>query len=97
MEVYGNVEALKKAIEKKYSSMVKDIEKEKAEQLAEIGKELKGKLELLKSHAKTERDAEVKKTSSMISSSAKLSAKKEFEEKRGRAFYVNVREEGVAA
>ena len=82
MEVYGNVEALKKAIEKKYSSMVKDIEKEKAEQLAEIGKELKGKLELLKSHAKTERDAEVKKTSSMISSSAKLSAKKEFEEKR---------------
>jgi vacuolar-type H+-ATPase subunit E/Vma4 len=31
---------------------------------------------------KTEIDAEVKKTSSMISSSAKLKAKKEFEEKR---------------
>lgn len=82
MEVFGNVEALKKAIEKKYSSMIKDIEKEKEEQLAEIDKELKKKLELLRPHMKTEIDAEVKKTTSMISSAAKLKAKKEFEEKR---------------
>ncbi|MBW2981216.1 V-type ATP synthase subunit E [Candidatus Woesearchaeota archaeon] len=82
MQVFGNVESLKKAIENKYSSIIKDAEKEKQKQLAEIDKELKKKLELLKSHMKTETDAEVKKTTSMILSAAKLKAKKEFEEKR---------------
>lgn len=82
MQVFGNVEALKKAIEKKYSSMIKDIEKDKEKQLADIAKELKEKLSLLKSHMETETDAEVKKTTSMILSSARLNAKKEFEEKR---------------
>lgn len=82
MEVFGNIEALKKAIERKYASIVKDAEKEKEKQLAGIDRELKGKLELLRSHMKTEGDAEVKKTTSMISSAAKLKAKKEFEEKR---------------
>jgi vacuolar-type H+-ATPase subunit E/Vma4 len=82
MEVFGNVEALKKAIEKKYSSMIKDIEKEKETQLVEIDKELKKKLGLLRSHMKTETDAETKKAGSMILSAAKLQAKKEFEEKR---------------
>jgi len=82
MEVFGNVEALKKAIEKKYASIIKDAEKEKEKQLAEIDRELKGKLELLRSHMKTEIDAETKKAGSMILSAAKLTSKKEFEEKR---------------
>ena len=80
MEVFGNIEALKKAIESKYSSIIKDAEKEKQKQLAEIDKELKKELELLRSHMKTEIDAESKKAGSMILSSAKLASKKEFEE-----------------
>ncbi|MBW2983938.1 V-type ATP synthase subunit E [Candidatus Woesearchaeota archaeon] len=82
MQVFGNVEALKKAIEKRYSSMVKDVEKDKENQLAEINEELKEKIGLLKAHMKTNIDAEVKKTHSMILSAARLNAKKEFEEKR---------------
>lgn len=82
MEVFGNIEALKKAIEKKYASVIKEAEKEKENQLAEIDKELKNELELLRSHMKTGTDAEAKKAGSMILSSAKLQAKKEFEEKR---------------
>tara|TARA_Y100000310_G_C20320671_1_gene640605 strand:- start:54 stop:689 length:636 start_codon:yes stop_codon:yes gene_type:complete len=82
METFGNVEALKGAIEKKYSSKIKEAEKEKSKQLADIDKELKKKLDLLKSHMKTSTEAEVKKTHSMILSGEKLKAKKEFEEKR---------------
>lgn len=82
MEVYGNVEALKEAIEKRYSSMIQDIEKDKKKQLTEMLKEVKEKLDLLKARMKTETDAEVKKTTSMTLSAAKLIAKKEFEEKR---------------
>ena len=82
MEVYGNVDSLKKAIKNKYSSEIKEVENEKEKQLAEVAKELKKKLELLRSHMKTEIDAEVKKTHSMILSAAKLASKKEFEEKR---------------
>lgn len=82
MEIFGNVEALKGAIEKKYSSKIKEIEKEKEKQLGEIDEELKKKLELLRSHMKTIMDAEVNKAYSMILSGEKLKAKKEFEEKR---------------
>ena len=82
MEVFGNAEALKGAIEKKYSSKIKDVEKDRDKQLAEIDKELKKKLELLRSRMKTTTDADIKKTYSMILSSEKLKAKKEFEEKR---------------
>lgn len=82
MEVFGNVKGLKGAIEKKYSSKIKEVEKEKEKQLAEIDKELGKELELLRSRMKTTTDAEVKKTHSMILSSEKLKAKKEFEEKR---------------
>ena len=82
MEVYGNVEALKKAIEKKYHSMIQGIEKDKKKQLTDMLEEVRENLSLLKSHMKTQTDAEVKKTTSMTLSAAKLSAKKEFEEKR---------------
>lgn len=82
MEVFGNVEALKGAIKKKYSAEIKKVEEDRNRQLAEVDKELKKKLELLSSHMKTAIDAEVKKTHSMILSEEKLKAKKEFEEKR---------------
>ena len=82
METFGNIEALKGAIEKKYSSKIKQTEKERDQTLADIDKELNKKLELLKSHMETTTDAEVKKTHSMILSGEKLKAKKEFEEKR---------------
>lgn len=82
MEIFGNVEALKGAIEKKYVSKIKEVEKEKGKELKEIEKELTNKLELLRSHMKTATDAEVKKAHSMILSAEKLKAKKEFEEKR---------------
>lgn len=82
MEIFGNIEALKGAIEKKYTSKINKVSKETEKQLAEVDKELKKKLVLLKSHMKTETDAEVKKTHSMILSSEKLKAKKEFEEER---------------
>ncbi len=82
MEIFGNIEALKGAIEKKYLAKIKEIEKQGEKQLADIDKELKKKLELLKSHMKTATDAAVKKTYLMMLSSEKLKAKKEFEEKR---------------
>jgi len=82
MEIFGNIEALKKTIEDKYSSKIKEVEKEKEKQLAEIEKELNKKIELLRSHMKTVTDMEFKKTYSMILSSETLKAKKEFEEKR---------------
>lgn len=82
MEIFGNVEALKGAIEKKYAAEIKKVEEDRDKQLAEIDKELKKKVELLSSHMKTAIDAEVKKTHSMILSEEKLKAKKEFEEKR---------------
>ncbi len=82
MEIFGNVKALKGAIEKKYAAEIKKVEKDRDNQLAEIDKELRKKLELLGSHMKTAIDAEVKKTHSMILSEERLKAKKEFEEKR---------------
>lgn len=82
MEIFGNVEALKGAIEKKYLAEIKKIEKEKEKQLAKIDKELNKKLELLKSHMKTITDAAINKTYSMVLSREKIKAKKEFEEKR---------------
>jgi vacuolar-type H+-ATPase subunit E/Vma4 len=97
MEVFGNVEALRKAIEKKYASKIKGIEKDKEKQLAEIDKELKKKLGLLDSHMKTVTNAEVKKTHSMILSSEKLTAKKEFEEKREALIEAIFKEAGKKA
>ncbi len=82
MEIFGNVEALKGVIERKYSSEINKITKEREKQLAGIDKELKEKIELLISHMKTATDAEVKKAYSMILSGERLKAKKEFEEKR---------------
>ncbi len=82
MEIFGNIEALKGSIEKRYSMDIKNVEKDKEKQLREIDKELKGKLELLRANMKTETDAEVRKVHSMILSEEKLKAKKEFEEKR---------------
>jgi len=82
METFGNIEALKGAIEKKYASKIKEVEKDREKQLKEIEQELNKKLEVLKSRMKTKIDAEVKKTHSMILSEEKLKAKKEFEEKR---------------
>lgn len=82
MEVFGNVEALKKAIESRYSQKVKEAEKEREKQLAETERELKRRLELLRSHMKTATDADAKKAYSMILSKERLIAKKEFEEKR---------------
>ncbi len=82
MEVYGNVDALRKAIEKKYSSMVQSIEKDRKQQIDIMLQEAKEKISLLKAHMKTETDSEAKKTSSMALSAAMLSAKKDFEEKR---------------
>jgi len=82
MEIFGNVKGLKGAIEKKYSSEIKKVEKEKEKQLADIDKEVKKKLELLRPRMKTIRDAAVKKRYSMVLSREKLKAKKDFEERR---------------
>jgi len=82
MEVFGNIEALKGAIEKKYSAKIKQAEKETEKELAEIDKKLKKELELVNSHMKTITDAEVRKAQSMILSEEKLKAKSEFEGKR---------------
>lgn len=82
MEVFGNVGALKGAIEKKYSTKIKEAEKEKEKQLVEIDRETKKKLELLRSHMNVVIEAEAKKAYSMILSGENLKIKKEFEEKR---------------
>ena len=82
MEVFGNVDALKGSIEKKYASRIKEIERNRDKELKEIGKKLGKESELLKSHMKTVTNAEVKKAESMILSEERLKAKKEFEEKR---------------
>jgi len=82
MEIYGNIEALKSSIEKRYSSEIKKVEEDRKKQVIEIGKELKNQLVLLQSSMKTLINAEVKKAHSMIISEEKLKAKKEFEEKR---------------
>jgi vacuolar-type H+-ATPase subunit E/Vma4 len=82
METFGNMESMKSAIEKKYSSKIKEIEKERDAQLAGINKQLSKELELIRSHMQTEIEAEANKMHSMVLSSEKLKAKKEFEEKR---------------
>ena len=82
MEIFGNAQALKKAIEIKYSSKIKKIEEEKEKQLEEIGKELKKKLELLRAHMKTDAEAAAKNAYSIILNREKLKAKKDFEETR---------------
>lgn len=87
MEMFGNVEALKKAIEKKYSSKIKEVEKDRDRQIEGINKELKKEFDLIGLRMKTVTDAAIKKTHSMILSSEKLKAKKEFEEKREALIY----------
>ncbi|MBW2975161.1 V-type ATP synthase subunit E [Candidatus Woesearchaeota archaeon] len=82
METFGNVEALKSSIEKRYQAEIKNAEKDRDKQLAEIAKELKSRLDILESDMKTATNAEVRKAYSMILSEEKLKAKKEFEEKR---------------
>lgn len=82
MEVFGNVDALKKSIEKKYSLKIKDVEKERDKHLAEIDRDIKKELNLLKSKMKNATDSEVKKMYSIVLSEEKLKSKKEFEEKR---------------
>jgi len=82
MEIFGNVEGLKGSIERKYSSKIKQVEKEKEKQLEEIDEELKEKIELLRSKMGTAIGGDVRKTHSMILSEEKLKSKREFEEKR---------------
>ena len=82
METFGNIGALKRVIEKKYSTKIKEVEKEKEKQLAEINKELNKKLELFKANMETKRDIAVKKMHSMVLSKEKMKIKKEFEEQR---------------
>jgi vacuolar-type H+-ATPase subunit E/Vma4 len=82
MEVFGNIEALKGAIEKRYTSKIKEVEKEKEKALSKIDNELQKELGVLRPHMETITDAEVKKTHSMILSEEKLKVKREFEEKR---------------
>jgi vacuolar-type H+-ATPase subunit E/Vma4 len=82
MEAFGNIEGLKKAIQQKYSLKIREVEKERDKELKSIEKDLKKALKLQESRMKTNTDAAAKKTYSMILSSEKLKAKKEFEEKR---------------
>ncbi|MBW2989148.1 V-type ATP synthase subunit E [Candidatus Woesearchaeota archaeon] len=82
MEVFGNVDALKESIQKRYSSEIKEIEKDNKKRLDIINRDLKGKLGILSSRTKAISKAEMDKAHSMILSEEKLKAKKEFEEKR---------------
>ncbi len=82
MEIYGNIDGLKQAIEKKYADEIKKIEDETSSIIKQLEKESNNKISLKKSRISTLTNAEIRKATSKISSEENLKAKKEFEQKR---------------
>jgi vacuolar-type H+-ATPase subunit E/Vma4 len=82
MQIYGNIQALKKGIEEKYAKEIRDIDKDITSQIREINKETDKKVNLMKADQKTVREEEVRKTKSRVMNEEKLKAKKAFEEAR---------------
>lgn len=82
MKVYGNIEALKSSIKKKYSAQIRAIEKDIEKKIKELKKETERKIALIKSRTKTLADLEAKKLYAMLMNEAILKAKRDFEKKR---------------
>lgn len=82
MEVFGNIEALKRAIEKRYENEIKALEEETDKKIQELKKEAEKEIALDKSRIDTLKAAAEKKAYSKVMSEEKLNAKKEFEQKR---------------
>jgi vacuolar-type H+-ATPase subunit E/Vma4 len=82
METFGNIGGLKAAIEKKYSSRIRTLEKEKEHALKEIEKEVLKKLGELKPKMLLQKETESKRKYSTILTEEKMKAVKSFQEKR---------------
>ncbi len=82
MEIYGNIDALKQSIEKKYADEIKKIEDETSAVIKQLEKEANNKVALINSRISTLTNAEIRKAASKIQSEENLKAKKEFEHKR---------------
>ncbi len=82
MEVYGNLDAVKQAIEQKYSAEINAINKEANGAIALIKKESESQLKAEKARTDLLVEAESKKAYAKILSEQKLKAKQEFESKR---------------
>ncbi|MBN2457915.1 hypothetical protein JXB31_02165 [Candidatus Woesearchaeota archaeon] len=82
MEIYGNVESIKQAIQKKFDDDIKAADNEKKAQIEGIMREAKEKEELISARISTMTESEVKKATSKIKSEEILKAKTEFEQKR---------------
>ena len=82
MEVIGNIELIKKSIERKYKKGLGELEKETEKEIELLRNEANKKLLLQKAKIKTETESESKKIFSKTISEYQLKAKKEFEEAR---------------
>lgn len=82
MEVIGNIELIKKSIQKKYEKEIRVIEKETSKEIEALNAEASKQKALQIAKIKTSRDAESRKVYSKILSEQRLNAKKQFEEAR---------------
>ncbi|MAF80008.1 hypothetical protein CL629_02930 [bacterium] len=82
MEVYGNIENLKRAIEDGYKAEIRELNKDKAAQIKKDKAESDGAKTLLQQQFKQEIDAKVLEERTMVLNEQKLATKRKFEEAR---------------
>lgn len=82
MEILGNVNSLKKSIEKDYEKKIRQIEEDAKEKAAEISKNAKKETEELISKMRLDSESEANKAYSLIISEETMNVKKKYEEKR---------------
>ncbi len=82
MKVLGNINTLKKSIEKTYSDKIKAIDNETKEKIAEINSKAKKQMDERISKMQLDTESEVSKTYSRLISEETMIVKKQYEEKR---------------
>lgn len=82
MKIYGDIEALKSSIEKKYGQKIGEVERATDKKIEGMRKEADEKIALKKAHISTLTESEVRKEYSKILSEEELKARNEFEKKR---------------
>ena len=82
VKVLGNVNSLKKSIEKSYSDKIKAIDEETKEKVAEINSRAKKEMDEKVAKLKLDTESEVSKTYSRLISEETMEVKKGYEEKR---------------
>lgn len=82
MKAYGNIDALKKSIQKNYDEKIKEVEERTAEGLKHMEGEARERLEIMRAEAAVQLATEANVAKARTLNEEKLKAKMEFENER---------------